>query len=384
MSVRKEQDFYVFMQRLPMFPWYVEKYMDRMNFKESSPTTLLNYTYDFEAFFKWLITEHLTSASEIKDIPLEDLDKLRKENIESFVTHLKRSWMLKQHEKKTTKKNDKTVSKSSNAPLSPKTTNRKLASLKSLFHWLSVLSEDDNGDPYLRRNVMAKVEIISEKETRLHRARVMRSKILVDDQTQQFVDFVYNGYLKYCDSKQKQDFHMMNRNRDVAIIALILSTGLRVSEVANLNLEDVNMGMKTLTVIRKGNKEDKPSFSEWGKHYLQRYLDERHQYNPPQNEEAVFLALSPTNQSGHRISIRAIQTFIKRYGQAFGVPELTIHKLRHSFATNFLRENPDRLEELQAQLGHSNDDTTRIYAHVLDDTLSAAVERTTGFKNKDS
>ncbi|MDN4096263.1 tyrosine recombinase XerS [Brevibacillus agri] len=310
------------------------------------------------------------------------LDKLRKENIESFVTHLKKTWMLKQHDKKTNKKNAKAVSKSSNTPLSPRTTNRKLASLKSLFHWLSVLSEDENGDPYLRRNVMAKIEIISDKETRLHRARVMRSKILVDDQTQRFVDFVYNGYLRYCDTQQKKDFHMFNRNRDVAIIALILSTGLRVSEVANLNLPDINLETKQLTVIRKGNKEDKPSFSEWGKHYLQRYLDERYKYNPPQNEEAVFLALSPTNQDGHRISIRAIQTFIKRYGQAFGVPELTVHKLRHSFATNFLRENPDRLEELQAQLGHSNDDTTRIYAHVLDDTLSEAVERTTGFKKE--
>lgn len=369
-------------QRLPLFPWYVEKYMDRMQYKECSPTTLLEYTYDFEAFFKWLITECLTSAKEIKDIPLEDLDKLRKENIESFVTHLKKTWMLKQHDKKTNKKNAKAVSKSSNTPLSPRTTNRKLASLKSLFHWLSVLSEDENGDPYLRRNVMAKIEIISDKETRLHRARVMRSKILVDDQTQRFVDFVYNGYLRYCDTQQKKDFHMFNRNRDVAIIALILSTGLRVSEVANLNLPDINLETKQLTVIRKGNKEDKPSFSEWGKHYLQRYLDERYKYNPPQNEEAVFLALSPTNQDGHRISIRAIQTFIKRYGQAFGVPELTVHKLRHSFATNFLRENPDRLEELQAQLGHSNDDTTRIYAHVLDDTLSEAVERTTGFKKE--
>ncbi|MGG1664656.1 tyrosine-type recombinase/integrase [Brevibacillus sp. NRS-1366] len=213
---------------------------------------------------------------------------------------------------------------------------------------LAVLSEDENGDPFLRRNVLAKIELRSNSDTLLHRANAMRPKILVDNQADRFVNFVYNGYLKSCNTKQKQEFHFQNRERDVAIIVYILATGLRVSEIINLNLNDINMETKQVTLTRKGGKQDTPSFSEWGKNYLQRYLDIRHKYNPPKDEPAVFLAKSPANQEGHRISKRAVQTFVERYGIAFGVPNLTVHKLRHSFATNFLRNNPGELETLQA------------------------------------
>ncbi|XOS93496.1 tyrosine-type recombinase/integrase [Brevibacillus laterosporus] len=107
-----------------------------------------------------------------------------------------------------------------------------------------------------------------------------------------------------------------------------------------------------------------------------RYLNTRQKYQPPANEDALFLTVSPTKPIGHRIDLRSVQKLVKKYGSAFGMPDISVHKLRHSFATQFLRLNPDP-HQLQAQLGHSKIDTTMQYAHVLDDALSKAVNRTT-------
>ena len=370
MSVTKQRDAILLLQRMQSYPWYVEKYIEHKKSKKSSPSTLLGYLRDFAYFFRWMMAEGLTSAAQIKDISLHELNQLQKETVESYIAYLQESHLFERsvlldHPSKKTKKeySDKTIA-------------RKIASLKSLFYFLSALSEDENGESYLSRNVMAKIEIHEEELTPLARAHSMRAKILVDDQIHKFVQFVYEGYLAYCDTKKKLQFHLFNRDRDTAIIALILSGGFRVSEVINLNLSDVVLEKNQVKMVRKGKKEDAPFFSDWGKSYLIQYLDSREKYKPIQGEEAVFLALSPAKPYGHRIELRTVQKLVKKYGTAFGMPDLSVHKLRHSFATQFLRLNPDP-HQLQAQLGHSKIETTMQYAHVLDDSLSHAINRTT-------
>ncbi|XOS93495.1 hypothetical protein ACLMAB_08410 [Brevibacillus laterosporus] len=107
----------------------------------------------------------------------------------------------------------------------------------------------------MQRNVMAKIELHVEEVTPLARANAIRSKILVDDQIQKFVDFVYHGYLQFCDTKKKLHFHYRNRDRDVAIIALVLSGGFRVSEIVNLNLQNVVLEKNQVLMIRKGKRK---------------------------------------------------------------------------------------------------------------------------------
>ncbi|MFY0545900.1 tyrosine recombinase XerS [Brevibacillus sp. H7] len=373
MTVTKHRDAISLLEKVQSFPWYVEKYVEHKKSKKSSPSTLLGYLRDFEYFFRWMMAEGLTAATEMKDIPLEDLNDLKKESVESYLIYLQESHLYERNVFLTK------PTKSAKKEYSDRTIARKISSLKSLFYYLSALAEDEDGESYLSRNVMAKIETNVEEITPLARAHSIRAKILIDEEIQRFVHFVYEGYLAFCDTKRKQLHHLQNRDRDTAIVALILSGGFRVSEIINLNLSDIVLEKNQLKMIRKGKKEDAPFFSDWGKAYLVQYLENRGKYKPAEGEEAVFLALSPTKPYGHRIELRTVQKFVKKYGKAFGMPDLSVHKLRHSFATQFLRLNPDP-HQLQAQLGHSKIDTTMQYAHVLDDALSQAINRTTSYK----
>ncbi|MDF9410529.1 tyrosine recombinase XerS [Brevibacillus laterosporus] len=370
MSITKQRDSLQLLEKIPSFPWFVEKYVDHKRSKRASVSTLIGYLRDFEFFFRWLMAEGLSTAQEMSEITLDELEGLRKETVEAYLLYLQDSHLFERSLLLTK------PTKSAKKEYSDLTISRKLSSLKSLFYYLSALSEDEHGESYLKRNVMAKIELHVEEVTPLARANAIRSKILIDDQIQKFVDFVYHGYLDFCDTKKKLHFHYRNRDRDVAIIALILSGGFRVSEIVNLNLQNVVLEKNQVLMIRKGKKEDAPFFSDWGKEYLLRYLNTRQKYQPPAHEDALFLTVSPTNPIGHRIDLRSVQKLVKKYGSAFGMPDISVHKLRHSFATQFLRLNPDP-HQLQAQLGHSKIDTTMQYAHVLDDALSQAVNRTT-------
>lgn len=370
MSTTKQRDAQQLLGRIPHFPWFVEKFINHKKAKKASVSTLLAYLRDYEFFFRWMIAEGLSEATSIKHIALPELNQLRKESIEGYIIYLQESHL---YERAVLVDNP---TKSSRKEYSDHTLSRKISSLKSLFYYLSALSEDENGESYLTRNVMAKIEMNVEEATPLARANTIRSKILIDEEIQRFVDFVSHGYAAYCDTKKKVESHQRNRLRDTAIIALILSGGFRVSEVVNLNMADVILEKNQLRMVRKGKKEDAPFFSDWGKQYLMAYLEQRSSYKPADSEDAVFLAVSATKPAGHRIELRSVQKLVKKYATAFGIPDLSVHKLRHSFATQFLRINPDP-HQLQAQLGHSKIETTMQYAHVLEDTLIDAVNRTT-------
>lgn len=375
MSVTKQRDALQLLQTMGSFPWYVEKFIEHKKSKKNSPSTLLGYLRDIAFFFRWMMTEGLTSVSDMKELPLSDLNDLKKETVESYILYLQESHLYERSALLTH------PTRSSRKEYSDRTISRKISSLKSLFHYLSALAEDDNGESYLTRNVLAKIELETIELTPLARAHAIRAKILIEEEIYQFVDFVYNGYLAHCDTTKKQQYHLQNRDRDTAMIALILSGGFRVSEIVSLDLSDIVMEKNQLKMVRKGKKEDAPFFSDWGKEYLGRYLQVRDKYHPSQLEEAVFLAVSPANQNGHRIEVRSVQKLVKKYAKAFGIPDLSVHKLRHSFATQFLRLNPDP-HQLQAQLGHSKIETTMQYAHVLEDALSKAVNRTTKEQSK--
>jgi site-specific recombinase XerD len=370
MSITKQRDALKVLQSINEYPWYVEKFIEHKKAKKNSPSTLLGYLRDFSFFFRWMMTEGLTSAADMKQVPLSDLDELKKETVESYILYLQESHLYERAALLTN------PTRSSRKEYSDRTISRKISSLKSLFHYLAALAEDENGESYLTRNVLAKIELEITELTPLARAHAIRAKILIDDEIYQFVDYVYEGYLAHCDTLKKQNYHLLNRERDTALIAMILSGGFRVSEIVSLNLSDIVMEKNQLKLIRKGKKEDAPFFSDWGKDYLARYLHTREKYNPPAQEDAVFLAVSPGNPNGHRIEVRSVQKLVKKYAKAFGIPDLSVHKLRHSFATQFLRLNPDP-HQLQAQLGHSKIETTMQYAHVLEDALSKAVNRTT-------
>ncbi len=148
--------------------------------------------------------------------------------------------------------------------------------------------------------------------------------------------------------------------RDKAMLELLYATGLRVSELAGLKLQQVHLNAGYLVVRGKGDKERLVPMGEWACEALRSYLEEgRVAILGKAFHQNVFL-----NHRANRISRQGIWKIIKQYSKVCGIHKnLTPHLLRHSFATHLLENGAD-LRSLQAMLGHADISTTQIYTHV--------------------
>ena len=164
--------------------------------------------------------------------------------------------------------------------------------------------------------------------------------------------------------------------RDRAIVELLFSSGLRVSELVNLNRDHINLTRREFMVRGKGQK-DRPVFiSKGAAEHVSTYLDSR-----TDNLPALFLSYSKrtatTSTSGdyRRLSARSIQRMVSQYARLAGITKhVSPHTMRHSFATDLLMNGAD-LRSVQSMLGHSNISTTQVYTHVTDQHLKDIHER---------
>jgi len=163
--------------------------------------------------------------------------------------------------------------------------------------------------------------------------------------------------------------------RDRAIIELLFSSGLRVSELVNLNRDHVNTKRREFMVRGKGQK-DRPVFiGEAAARRVMDYLDARNDSLAP-----LFLSYSRNTQtttSGdyRRLSTRSVQRIISKYAKLAGITKhVSPHTMRHSFATDLLMNGAD-LRSVQSMLGHSNISTTQVYTHVTDEHLREVYEK---------
>ncbi len=163
--------------------------------------------------------------------------------------------------------------------------------------------------------------------------------------------------------------------RDRAILELLFSSGLRVSELISLNRDNINLKRREFMVRGKGQK-DRPIFiSEEAANWIQKYLEQRKDTTKP-----LFIRYSgkkTVDLSGnfHRLTARSVQRLVARYALLAGITKhVSPHTLRHSFATDLLMNGAD-LRSVQAMLGHSNIATTQIYTHVTDPHLKSIHER---------
>lgn len=155
--------------------------------------------------------------------------------------------------------------------------------------------------------------------------------------------------------------------RDHAILELLFSTGLRVSELCSLNV-DIDLSRDELSVRGKGDKVRVVFLSETSKEAVRRYLKERKDMG-----EALFV--DGRAESLHRITPRDIQRHIKKYAARAGITsKVTPHTLRHVFATDLLSNGAD-IRSVQALLGHASINTTQIYTHVTDAHLREVHKR---------
>jgi site-specific recombinase XerD len=346
----KEKYYFRIEEKVKELPWYVGEYIDKKR-RKLSAASLLNYCHDYLIFFDWLLIEGFYKGDRV-NIPLQVLETLTVQQVEDFLSYLEY--------------------KNKNSNL---TINRKLSALKSLFNYLQNIAETLELEPYIRRNVMSKIEFNVVKDDQETIANRMEGKILRGDEFDQFryfIAFEYGELNK--DNNKISAFYKLNKERDTAIVSLILGSGLRLSEIVGVNLDDIDWNKNFVRVFRKGGKEQYVYFSEQAMADIIEYNNIRvKRYNVKNTNNALFISLSmgPKGTS-RRLTARSIEKIVEKYAKAFGKPSLSVHKLRHSFATRYHFENND-VPKLRRQLGHSSIQTTMVYTHLTNDELRSAV-----------
>ncbi|GBE16863.1 tyrosine recombinase XerC [bacterium BMS3Abin15] len=201
-------------------------------------------------------------------------------------------------------------------------------------------------------------------------------KIEVGKNPSQIVEFLEPEELdRFLNSASGGDLKSL---RDRAILELLFSAGLRVSELVNINRDQINLKKQEFSVRGKGGKIRIVFVSDTARNALEKYLDKRTDIDPAlfariDNKKLGFRAKKKpsfeNSQSSLRITPRSIQRIVKNYATKAGiVKDVHPHTLRHSFATDLLAGGAD-IRSVQAMLGHSSITTTQIYTHVTNQQL---------------
>lgn len=305
-------------------------------------STSYQYLTELRRFFDWLRGSGLTKARENRTVPIGDLAKLRRQDILAYVDYLQHTTNAQQRLN------------------SPTTVNRSLNALRSLYKFLTVTADVNDGQPYFERNVMLKIPALNDTKTLNYRAHVLEAKMYTGQRKYDFLAFIQSEYPHKCDPHALPAYRH-NRERDLALVALILGTGIRVSEAAGVNQNDLNLDNMTLEVLRKGGQHDAVPIAPWTRPYLQDYVASRAaRYQPDKQERALFLATY--HGRAKRLTANGIERLVGKYSRAFGHP-LTPHKLRHTLASELYAVTKDQVLVAQ-QLGQKGTSATDLYTHV--------------------
>lgn len=314
---------------LSTLPYFCNEFFRGIE-NQTSHLTRLVYAQDLKIFFNFLVTEIEEFLDmEIKDITLDDLSKLDSTDIEIYLDYLS-----------SYNKDEKNISNGEKGKA------RKLASIKSFFKYFYNKNK-------LPNNIASKVV-----GPKIHDKDIIRLEI---DEVVKLLDSAENPHTL---TKRQQSYNKITQKRDSALLALLLGTGIRVSECVGINLEDIDFNVNGFKVTRKGGNETILYFSNEVATALLCYLEEREQNkNIPQDEKALFLSIQ-----NKRITVRAVEKLVKKYSEA-SVPlkHITPHKLRSTYGTNLYRETND-IYIVADVLGHKDVNTTKKhYAAISED-----------------
>ncbi|MBA2796101.1 tyrosine recombinase XerS [Streptococcus porcinus] len=340
-----------------IMPWFVLEYYQSKLSVPYSFTTLYEYLKEYKRFFDWLLDAGISNVAKIADIELQTLEQLTKKDMEAFVLYLRERPSLNTY--------------STKEGVSQTTINRTLSALSSLFKYLTEEVENEQGEPYFYRNVMKKVATKKKKETLASRAENIKQKLFLGDETMEFLEYVDCEYENKLSNRAKSSFRK-NKERDLAIIALLLASGVRLSEAVNLDLKDVNLRMMVIEVTRKGGKRDSVNVAGFAKPYLEAYLEIRQKrYKAEKQDQAFFL----TEYRGipNRIDASSIEKMVAKYSQNFKI-RVTPHKLRHTLATRLYDATKSQVL-VSHQLGHASTQVTDLYTHIVNDEQKNALDK---------
>lgn len=340
-----------------IMPWYVLDYYQSKLSVPYSFTTLYEYLKEYRRFLEWLIDSDISDAGKITDVDLETLENLSKKDMESFVLYLRERPLL----------NANTTQNG----VSQTTINRTLSALSSLFKYLTEEVENADGEPYFYRNVMKKIATKKKKETLAARAENIKQKLFLGDETMEFLEYIDCEYENKLSKRALSSFKK-NKERDLAIVALLLASGVRLSEAVNLDVKDLHMNMMVIDVTRKGGKRDSVNVAGFAKPYLENYLSIRKaRYKAEKQDVALFL--SEYRGVPNRMDASSIEKMVGKYSQDFKI-RVTPHKLRHTLATRLYDATKSQVL-VSHQLGHASTQVTDLYTHIVNDEQKNALDK---------
>ena len=295
--------------------------------------TKIAYAYDLRIFFDFLHQNHpYGKTMDILEYPLDILDKVKREDIEDYMEYLSLY----------SKETDDFESDITNEERGK---SRKLASLRSFYN-------------YFFRNEMIQTNPASlVPMPKLHKKEIIR---LEPNEVAQLLDQVEAGTKL---TEKQSAYHAKTKIRDLALLTLLLGTGIRVSECVGLNIYDVDFDNMGIRIRRKGGYEDIVYFGEEVEKALSDYLDQREHILPVSgHEDALFLSMQ-----NKRLTVRSVENLVKKYSSLVtNLKKITPHKLRSTYGTNLYQETGD-IYLVADVLGHKDVNTTRKHYAAMQD-----------------
>ena len=296
----------------------------------TSARTRLAYAYDLKTFFDFLKQANPELKSKkLRDLPLSLLDEIKLMDLEEYMEYLKCYSTEKREDLMNTERGIM----------------RKVSTVKSFYNYFDRTERIQNNPASLPQL------------PKIHEKEIIRLDV---DEVARFLDEVEDGE---CLTEKQKAYHAKTKLRDLAMMTLLLGTGLRVSECVGLNINDVDFRNGGLRIHRKGGKEVIVYFGAEVEYALQDYLSEREHIVPEEgSEEALFLSMQRK-----RINVRSVEKMVKKYAQLVTpLKKITPHKLRSTYGTNLYRETGD-IYLVADVLGHSDVNTTKKHYAALED-----------------
>lgn len=337
MKYNKKEDIYMtlkirkFLKELPDF---CREYFLAIN-ETTLPRTRLAYCYDLRLFFNYLITEQnkFEHIKDIKDMTISDLENINAVTLREFMEYLSFYYPVQDIECE----NEHINAEKGKA--------RKLASVRGILKYFY------------------KAEKISSNPGQLVETPKIRSKEIVRlevDEIAKLLDEVESGEKL---TKSQKNFHRYTQKRDLALITLLVGTGIRVSECVGIDIDDISFEINGVKIIRKGGNESIIYFGDEVEAALKDYLVQRMEMKPVKGDEkALFLSLQ-----NKRIGVRTVQNLVKKYAQnVIPLKNISPHKLRSTYGTQLYSETGD-IYLVASVLGHKDVNTTKEHYANMDE-----------------
>lgn len=296
----------------------------------TSSLTRIAYAYDLRVFFEFLAAKNPSFKNkDIRTIRVDVLDEIKAIDIEEYLDYL--SYYKKGDMEYINQENGK---------------KRKLISLRSFYNY------------YFKKEMIISNPAALVNIPKLHTKEIIRLDI---DEVARLLDQIESGEKM---TKQQLKYHEKTKKRDLALITLLLGTGIRVSECVGLDLNDVDFQNDGIKVRRKGGSESIIYFGDEVRDALESYLVERDTIIPESgSEEALFLSIQKK-----RINVRSVENLVKKYSSMVtSLKRITPHKLRSTYGTSLYRETGD-IYLVADVLGHKDVNTTKKHYAAIEDS----------------